>query len=577
MLENEPEPAMNLGWVFRQIGTYRRYLVQNLFIVILIVVLNFAVPLTNRALINSGVLADDLEFVGLILAIQAVMYSLLISLHYLRSEISSHVSNRLIVRMVGEFIRHAVRLPMSYFNRSSRGDLVERIRDFERIQRFASVELMEFSAAIISLLSLGPLLLWIDPALFVVFAVSAIVYVLWIVAYNKRRRKVDTNRFKADSASRTAEIGIIEAIQDIKIAGLERGCLEEWERVQIDMLHARLNAASIQHWQVAGGNAITRVGLLLISFISARGVITGEITLGDLTITTVIAMQLNFHVQQILEFVTKLQETTGALRRADELRRIEVEGSGRGAGHHIPIRGGISMDDVRFSYPGTHHGALQGLTLAIEEGKVAALAGPSGSGKSTILKLLMKFYAPDHGSIHVGGEDILDVDLFQWRANLSAVMQEGALLAGSIRYNITAGQPLDEAWLDEVVAIARLQEVIAVQPQGLDTRVGPAGERLSAGQAQRVLIARAVYKRPSLLLLDEATSALDTVNEAAILAGIRRALPDTTIIMVAHRLSTIKGADRIFVIERGQVAEQGSHQELMDRHGFYADLVHAYS
>jgi ATP-binding cassette subfamily B protein len=565
---------MDISWLLSHTRPYRRYLIQNIVIVLVIVLINFTVPLTNRALVNYGVLTEDTGFVIIIIAVQVVLYALLISLHFLRSEIAAHISNRLIIKMVGEFMRHAVRLPMAYFNTGNR-DLIERVRDFERIQRFASVELMEFTAAIISLMSLGPLLLWIDPSLFLVFAVTAIIYLLWILAYNKRRRAVDSDRFRADSAARAAEIGIIDAMQDIKIAGQERASLVDWERVQLDTLGTRLRAASIQHWQVAGGNAINRVGLLLISFISAREVINGNITLGDLTITTTISMQLYFHVSQILEFATKLQETTGALRRADELRQMDIEGAGVGKRSTMLLGTGVRIEDVGFTYEGTGNGALQGLSLNVKEGQIVAFVGPSGSGKSTLLKLLLNLYEPDRGTISIGGEYLTDIDLFYWRSRVAAVMQQGALFASSMRDNITAGLPLDEAWLAQVVALARLEDVIAAQPKGLETHVGPSGARLSAGQMQRLLIARAVYKRPSVLLLDEATSALDTVNEAAILGRLRSTLPNTTIIMVAHRLSAIKRVDRIFVIMGGRVTEQGTHEELMASEGFYWDLVQA--
>ncbi len=565
---------MDISWLLSHTRPYRRYLTQNLIIVLVIVLINFAVPLTNRALVNYGVLTEDTDFVITIITVQCVLYALLISLHFVRSEIAAHVSNRLIIKMVGEFMRHAVRLPMAYFNTGNR-DLIERVRDFERIQRFASVELMEFTAAIISLISLGPLLLWIDPSLFLVFSVTAIIYLLWILAYNKRRRAVDSDRFRADSAARAAEIGIIDAMQDIKIAGQERASLVDWERVQLDTLGTRLRAASIQHWQVAGGNAINRVGLLLISLISAREVINGNITLGDLTITTTISMQLYFHVSQILEFATKLQETTGALRRADEIRQMDIESAGTGKRSTMLIGSGVCIEDVAFTYDGTVNGALKGLSLDVKEGQVVAFVGPSGSGKSTILKLLLNLYEPDRGKISVGGQYLTDIDLFYWRSQVAAVMQQGALFASSVQDNITAGLPLDQTWLAEVVALARLEDVIAALPKGLNTHVGPSGARLSAGQMQRLLIARAVYKRPSVLLFDEATSALDTVNEAAILGRLRSTLPTTTIIMVAHRLSAIKRVDRIFVIRGGRVTEQGSHEELVALQGFYWDLVQA--
>lgn len=561
-------------WVAGHVRPYRRFVAQTLLIVALIVLVNFSIPLTARALINSGVLMNDVAFVYAMVGIQAALYFSLIVLHYMRGQIAAHVANRLVLQMVAEYIHHVVRLPMSYFNRASNGDVVERIRDFERIQRFASVELMDLFTATISLLSLGPLLLWINPPLFVVFVTTAGAYLVWLVAFSRKRRQVDAARFREDSRSRAAEIGIVAAIQDIKIAGQESRSLAEWESIQLVALETRLRSATIELWQTAGGHLMNRIGLMAITFLSAVGVMQGTMTIGDLTITATISIQLYYHVDQILLFANRYQETTGALRRAQEIRETPAEPV-VAAAVCAPPEGPLSIaaEKLSFTYPGGERPSLRALSFSAAPGSMVALVGPSGSGKSTLLKLILKLYEPSGGRIRVDGLPLDRLDHISWRARVGAVMQDGALFASTILQNIVAGRAIDPDWLERVVAAAALTDVVAALPDGLETRVGAGGERLSAGQAQRILIARAIYKRPSLLLLDEATSALDGINEASVVAGVRSLLPHTTTIVAAHRLGTIRGADEIHVLRDGSIHESGTHDALLQRGGYYAQML----
>jgi ATP-binding cassette, subfamily B, bacterial len=554
-------------WILGNIRPYRRYYIQILSIVFTTIILNFIIPLTNRAVVNTGIIPGDSNFVNLVIFIQATLFALLIGLNTLRSQISTHVANRLVPRMNSEYFSRMMELPLSFFQGGRSGELVERMRDIERVQKFAAVELVEAVAAFVSIFSLGLLLLWVDGLVFVAFASSAVTYFVWIKFIGRQRRQVDADRFREGARSRAMEIAIIEAIQDIRIAGHESASLETWSKVQIDALRTRLRSASIEQIQSTGGHFFTRVGMVLVVFLCAKKAISGEITLGDFTITSVIVAQLYYHLNQLLEFSNKLDDVRNALARAIQLFALEPERTLEDSGDVVPSDWQrIALSNVSFHYPETERISLRGVSFDVDRGSMTALVGPSGSGKSTILKLLLRLYAPSSGEIHIGAPNLNRIDHRLWRAQIGAVMQDGALFAATIRDNIVAGLPADDAWLTQVIGAACLEEVLAVTTSGLDTLVGPGGARLSSGQTQRILIARALFKRPSLLLLDEATSALDSQNEASVIRNIRFLLPEATSIVAAHRLSTVMHADQVVDIDEGQIRGIGTPQAIIGPH-----------
>lgn len=546
------------SWVRGHLRPYGPYFAQVMLVTAAAIAINFSIPLLNRAVVNDGILMGDPLFINAIIAIQALLYVFLIFLNLLRTSVTSHVSNRLLTRMAGEYAGHIVHLPMAFFQTARSGEIVERMRDLERVQRFASVELVEAFASSISIMALGLLLCWIDVAIFIVFAASAAAYLAWVIVIGKRRRAVDAERFREAARSRGMEIGIVEAIQDIKIAGFENRSLAAWGKVQVAALATQLKAASIENMQAAGGQVCNRTGMLLITFISAKGAVAGSMTLGDFMITLTVSLQLYFYINQLLDFVNRLDDVRAALRRAEDVRRLEVEDRGteprrRLSGHHT-----IDFRDISFSYPGAPKPSITAVAFVAPPGSMTALVGPSGSGKSSILKLLLKLYEPSAGAIFFGTESLTDIGHQAWREQTGAVMQDGALFAATLRENIIAGRGADEGWLAEVLRASCLEEVVAGLASGPDTIIGPAGEALSAGQVQRILIARALYKRPKLLLLDEATSALDGSNESAITASLSALLPGVTSIVAAHRLHTLVGADQVLVLDSGRLVQQGT-------------------
>ncbi|WP_432768742.1 MAG: ATP-binding cassette domain-containing protein [Sphingopyxis sp.] len=561
MNKADDEPLFKLlsdPWIRAQLQPYRRYFGQIFAIMGATIAINFAIPLTNRALVNQGILNNDVWFVDLIMVLQVAMYLSLIGLNSTRAKISGHVSNRLVTRMASEHVMQMLHLPMRFFHSAKSGEFVERVRDLDRVQRFAAVEAVEALTASISIFSLSILLLLVDLSIFLLFQGSAICYLAWIYLIGRRRRPIDAAQFREGSRARSLEIGMVEAVQDIRIAGYEQASLAAWAEVQVVALHTRLKALAIEQLQASGGHFFTRAGMVLVTMVAAKRAMAGEITLGDFTITSVIIVQLYFHLNQILAFTNKLEEVRAAIHRTREIRALHdqtvaQQAIGRAPRAWFPIQ----LDRVTMAYPEAKRSSIVDVTLTIPGGAMTALIGPSGSGKTSILKLLLGLYEPSAGSISVAGERFAEIDGALWRDGIGAVMQEGALFATSIRDNIAAGRPIDDAWMTEVIAAACLGDVLRDCERGADTLVGPGGARLSAGQVQRILIARALYKRPRLLLLDEATSALDGTNEAAIIENIGALLPGLTSVVAAHRLNTIKRAEQIVTLDQGRIVDIG--------------------
>jgi ATP-binding cassette, subfamily B, bacterial len=551
------------AWIWRNVAPYRAYLAQISAIILLAISINFVIPLLSRSVVNEGILAGDNGYVNLMIVLQAGLYGGLILLNTLRTKISFQVSSRLVTRVTSEYFRHVVSLPMAYFRTSSSGKIVEHVRDLERVQRFAAVELVDATASAVSIISLSLLLLWINSVICLIFVSSAALYLFWITTIGRKRRQVDNERFRENSRSREIEIGIVDAIQDIKIAGHEERSLATWASVQLSNLETRLRAARIEQLQVSGGHLFTRIGMVLVTYVSARKAISGEITLGDFTITSVLTVQLYFNVNQLLDFFNKLDDVRSALRRVHAVRHVAPESAPVRGQALSPVIFPIILDEVTFTYPGALRPSLNSISFAAESGSMTALIGPSGSGKSSILKLLLRLEEPDGGQIMVAGRPLTSIDHVDWRNRIGAVMQDGCLFAASLRDNIVAGRELDTQWLACVIEAACVGDVIEDSAHGLDTKIGPGGAKLSVGQIQRLLIARALYKRPSLLLLDEATSALDQKNENSIIASIRNLMPDVTSIVAAHRLNTIMHSDRVLLIDHGRIIDSGTPDTLL--------------
>lgn len=553
---------------------FRAQIVRVLFLVASIVAINVIIPLTNKELVDTGILFDDYTMIIVIIVVQGLLYLGLIGIDTVKTFLATDLSSRVTGGMIWAFFDHLLHLPMDYFAKTNSGEVVERIRDLQKVQTFIAVDTMEASGALLTLIALAPLLAWINLDIFIVFALSAVSYLTWIIfGFRRKRKRYDDLRFTTEAESRAIEINILRGIEDIKLAKRERHSLALWEKVQAEALSIRFATEWLDNWQTTGGRFISRTGLIVIAYLSAVATVQGRISLGEMTVTAVIAVQLFWQVDHLLNFSRKQLEVSRAMSRVAQIQdmaREDVLSS-----HYMePVGGDIKISDLTFNYDRYRSNPiLQNVSLRIQRGATIAIVGPSGSGKSTLLKLLLKLLTPSEGAIFVGDNDLRQTASSAWFDVCAAVMQDGAIFDDTIAGNIAGAGECDPAWLEEVLDLACCRAVVESQQHGLATRLGLGGVGLSMGEKQRILIARAIYKRPDYLFLDEATSALDRRSEATIARNIAESLPGVTKLIIAHRLETVRDADWIVVLDEGRVLEQGTHHALLKAEGLYAELL----
>jgi ATP-binding cassette subfamily B protein len=420
----------------------------------------------------------------------------------------------------------------------------------------------------------GAILAWYSLLIFAVFALGSALYVAWVWLFMKRRRDLDFKRFAQQGAEQSKVIELIQGMQEIKLHNAERQKRWGWEELQVKLFNVGVKGLALQQTQTIGGGLINEVKNLFITIISAKLVIDGQLTLGMMLSISYIIGQLNGPIQQLIGFSYTVQDARIALERLSEIHDRADETSEEGLTRDIPTNADIVLKNLSFRYPGSAEPVINDLSLTIPTKKVTALVGSSGSGKTTLMKLLLKFYAPTQGALSYGPNDLATIDHSVWRDHCGVVMQEGFIFNDTVANNIAIGQErIDKDRLVQAAQVANIHTFISSLPLGYNTKIGGEGLGMSTGQKQRILIARAVYKQPRLLLFDEATSALDASNERTIMDNLERFFEGRTAVVTAHRLSTVKNADNIVVLDNGAIAEQGTHQELIARQWIYYRLI----
>ena len=420
----------------------------------------------------------------------------------------------------------------------------------------------------------GAILAWYSLLIFAVFALGSALYVAWVWLFMKRRRDLDFKRFAQQGAEQSKVIELIQGMQEIKLHNAERQKRWGWEELQVKLFNVGVKGLALQQTQTIGGGLINEVKNLFITIISAKLVIDGQLTLGMMLSISYIIGQLNGPIQQLIGFSYTVQDARIALERLSEIHDRADETSEEGLTRDIPTNADIVLKNLSFRYPGSAEPVINDLSLTIPTKKVTALVGSSGSGKTTLMKLLLKFYAPTQGALSYGPNDLATIDHSVWRDHCGVVMQEGFIFNDTVANNIAIGQErIDKDRLVQAAQVANIHTFISSLPLGYNTKIGGEGLGMSTGQKQRILIARAVYKQPRLLLFDEATSALDASNERTIMDNLERFFEGRTAVVIAHRLSTVKNADNIVVLDNGAIAEQGTHQELIARQWIYYRLI----
>ena len=533
-------------------------------------------PFLTQALVDFGINSRNINFVYAILLAQLMLFFSKASVGLIRSWILLHVGARVNVSIISDFLAKLMKLPMAFFDAKMIGDLLQRIGDHRRIEAFLTSTTLNTVFSLVNLVLFSLVLAVYSVKIFGVFVVGSALLVVWITLFMKRRRELDYKRFSQMSDNQSHLIQLIHGMQEIKLNDSERRKRWEWERIQARLFKINLKGLSLSQYQQAGTLFIHQLKDILMTFIAAKEVIDGQMTLGMMLSVSYITGQLNGPVDQLIGFAQTAQDAKLSLERLGEVHsRPDEQDPDEAKADALPSDRTLHINGLSFQYEGPHSEyVLKDVTAQIPYKKTTAIVGASGSGKTTLLKLLLKFYPPTSGEVRIGPMPLAGFNTRVWRQKCGAVMQDGYIFSDTIANNIAlADEAADREKLQHAVAMANIAEFIEKLPLGFKTKIGMDGHGLSQGQKQRILIARAIYKDPEFIFFDEATSALDAHNERAVMNNLETLWRDKTVVIVAHRLSTVKNADQIIVLDNGQVVEQGTHEQLTQARGAYYHLV----
>ncbi len=570
------EPATGaFGGVWGYLGRYRAVLVQVALGMVLASLLQLIFPFLTQAIVDNGITNQNLGFVNLVLIAQLVLSFSRTGVEFIRNRVLFHVGSRVYLSLLSDFLLKMMRLPLNFFDTRMAGDIMQRVQDHSRVQYFITSSLLNALYAAVSLVVFTGVLAYYSWSIVFTFIFGTAVYVVYVLSFLRARRALDYRKFAYSAESQNELVEIVHGMPEIKLANAEQQRRWRWETVQARLFHLNLRSLGIEQFQQGGSILVNELKNIAVTFLAAKLVIDGQLTLGMLLAVQFIVGQLNVPVSQLIGFIQSMQDAKISLERMGEIHSREDE---EPVGEKVPVLPAdrtIRLEKVSYSYTGPlGTKVLDQLDLVIPEGKVTAVVGPSGSGKTTLLKLLLKFDEPQGGRISVGSVGLSALSAHVWRSQCGVVLQDGHLFSDTIAGNVAVGfERVDPLRLIEVAEIARIDEFVDKLPLGYYTKVGRDGIGLSAGQKQRILIARALYKKPSYLFFDEATSALDATNERAIMDRLGAFFKGHTVVVIAHRLSTVKQADQIIVLEGGAIVERGTHEELTGRRGRYLELV----
>ena len=573
--EDEKASKANFSFLFRYLFQYKKFLLQLVLGLLLGSLIQLVFPFLTQAVVDFGIGTRNINFIYLILIAQLVLFASQTAVEFIRAWILIHLSTRINISIISDFLIKLMRLPIGFFDSKQVGDLMQRIQDHQRIESFLTGSVLNSLFSIFNILIFGVVLAIYSIPIFFIFFVGSTIYITWVLLFLKKRAKLDHKSFAQMAADQSNLIQLISGMQEIKLNNIELQERWRWERIQAKLFRINLKKLALSQYQQGGGRFFSQIQNIIIAFVAAKAVIDGDMTLGMMMAITYITGQLNAPIGQIIGFVQQAQDAKISLERLGEIHNLDNEEENQeGLLHELPPRRDIHMENLSFRYGGPESpNVLEDIELKIPAGKTTAIVGMSGSGKTTLIKLLLKFYNPQKGHVSVGAARLSTIASRTWRESVGTVMQDGYIFSETIAQNIALEKPVDKARLLQAVQIANIQDDIESLPLAYNTRVGQDGIGLSGGQKQRLLIARAVYKNPEYLFFDEATSALDANNEAAIMEKLNDFLKGRTVVVVAHRLSTVKNADQIVVLEKGRIVERGTHAELTALRGAYFTLV----
>lgn len=572
--EFEEDEEFGFSFIFKYLIKYKRFIIQLIIGLLAGSLLQLILPFLTQSVVDVGIENQDINFVYLILVAQLFLFLGKASLEIIRSWILLHLSTRINISLISDFFIKLMKLPISYFDVRMTGDLLQRINDHQRIERILTTSSLTVLFSFFNLIVFSLVLGYYSMQIFGVFVLGSILYFTWVLFFFKKRRELDYKKFSQVSQEQSKVIELINGMQEIKLHNAERRMRWNWEYVQARLFKVATKSLALEQTQSVGSNLINELKNMLVTILSAKLVIDGNITLGMMMAISYIVGQLNGPIVQLINFMRDLQDAQISLDRLGEIHHMEEEEKpGDEKVMQIPDSA-IRLSKVTFRYTGGLEPVLKDLSLEIPANKTTAIVGVSGSGKSTLMKLLLGFYQIDAGEISVGQFNLRNISQKEWRRNCGVVMQEGYIFNDTIAKNIAVGEDfVDKEKLLHAIDVANIGDYIEGLPLGLNTKIGSEGNGLSTGQKQRLLIARSVYKNPKYLFFDEATSALDANNEKVIMENLNTFFKDKTAVVIAHRLSTVKNAHQIVVLDKGKIIEQGNHSELIGLQGAYYHLV----
>ena len=578
--ENEIDDKQGYGfkflfWYFRP---YKKYILQLLLGLLIGSLLQLIFPFLTQALVDYGINYQNLNFIYIILIAQLTLFVSQTTVNLIRGWILLHITSRINISLISDFLLKLMRLPIAFFDSKNTGDIIQRIYDHDRIQEFLSGTTLNTLFSAFNLIVFGLVLAYYNLTIFGIFFIGSLIYIGWTLLFLKKREELDYKRFDQASDNQSSIYQLITGMQEIKLNGSERRRRWEWEAIQIKLFKVSIKSLALSQTQNTGGQFFNELKNILITFIAAKSVIDGSLTLGMMLSVQYIIGQLNLPIKNFITFIQTGQDAKISLERLAEIHsKDDEEILDENIIKELPENKDIVIKNLSFHYGGKESPkVLDNIDVIIPGGKVTAIVGASGSGKTTLIKLLLKFYEPIKGGIYIDKTNLKNIGTKFWRKNCGSVMQDGFLFGDTISRNITESDSegiVDKNRLLHAVDIANIESFIENLPSDFNTKIGGSGTNISGGQKQRILIARSVYKNPNYIFFDEAMSALDANNEKAIMDKLEKFYEGKTVVVVAHRLSTVKNADQIIVLENGKIIEKGDHTELTKKKGLYYSLV----